>query len=49
MEYDHDLLKQEWYLEDFDQAAEFSNNVWSYDDFAETFEFEQHNRLTMFC
>ena len=47
MEYDHGQLLQEWYPEDFDQAAEFSNNVWSYDDFVETFEPEQHNQLTM--
>ena len=49
MGYDHGLLQQEWYPEDFNQVAESSNNVWSYDDFVETFDPEQHNQLTVLC
>ena len=49
LEYDHEQFQKEWYPEGFDQAAEFSNNVWSYDDFVETFEPERHNQLTMLC
>ena len=45
----HGLLQLELYPEDFNQAAESSNNVWSCDDFVETFDPEQHNHSTVLC
>ena len=49
LEYDHGQLQQEWHPDDFDQATEFSENVWYYDDFVDEFQPEQQNQLTMIC
>ena len=49
LEYDNGTLLNEWHPVDYEEAAEFSENVWNYDDFIEDFQPENQIQQTMFC
>ena len=49
LEYEAGVLQEEWHPDSYEQASEFAENVWSYDDFIEEFKLEQHPQLTMLC
>jgi len=49
LEYEAGVLQEECHPDTYDQASEFSENVWSSDDYVEEFKFEQHPQLTMLC
>ena len=49
LEYDNGTLLNEWHPIDYEEAAEFSENVWSTDDFVEDFQPENQIQQTMFC
>ena len=48
LEYDNGILLNEWHPVDYEEAAEFSENVWNTDVFVDDFQQENQIQQTMF-